>query len=428
MNDIADQLNPAESEDYLASLLLSISQRILRDEALDLVAPSDFWSAHHANLWVAAKKLRDADERVTRRSLLGLLDGGPAAVERILDRLPTAPAPNEFPAAVADVRRCGQLRRILAAAQRIQQRTLTAEDPSIALSQAHDELRKLDTSEHSKGKARDYRDLLAEFREAMQQRGDGFTVIPTPWPEVDDRIAGGLHGGRMYVVGARPGQGKSIVAHQVVEYAAELGHPAMVFSAEMGSLEVVGRMVANGAEIELSEISRRHLTDYSWGRFDEYHARATDYPIVIDDKPDLTLGYIRAECRAQKRRTGLSVVAVDYLQLIKPERNVPREQQVAEISRGLKQLSRELNAAVVVPAQLNRRADERTAPSLADLRESGAIEADADVVMLLARKLDDKGKPSPYLTVHIGKNRHGRIGDLDLTWRGHHSRLGDRRP
>lgn len=422
-----DQLNPAEAEDYLITLLPTASLRLLRDQALDSVNPGDFWSGHHAALWAAARKLRDSDQRITRRALLAALDTGTAAAERLLDRLNTTPSSSEFPAAVADVKRCGQLRRIVEAATRIQQRALAADDPSIALAQAHDELRKLDNIEHPRVKARTYRELLVEFEAAMKAQGGGYTIIPTPWPEVDERIAGGLHGGRMYVVGARPGQGKSIVAHQLAEYAAELGHPAMVFSAEMGSAEVTGRMVANGAEIELAEISRRDLSDHSWKKFHEYHAKAADYPIIVDDTPNLTLGYIRAECRAQKRRTGLAVVAVDYLQLLRPERNVPREQQVAEISRGLKQLSRELDAAVVVPAQLNRRADDRAAPSLADLRESGAIEADADVVMLLARKFDDKGKPTMYIGVHLAKNRHGRVGDLELTWRGHFSRLGDPR-
>lgn len=419
-----DQLNPAEAEDYLLALLPTASLRILRDQALDTIDPDDFWSGHHGALWAAARRLRDNDQRITRRALLTALDAGTAAAERILDRLTATPPANEFPAAVADVKRCGRLRRIVEAAARIQQRALTADDPTTALAQAHDELRKLDNAGHRTAKARTYRELLDEFDAAMRAAGDPYTIIPTPWDEIDERIAGGLHGGRMYVVGARPGQGKSIVAHQLAEHAASLGHPAMVFSAEMGAAEVTGRMVANGASIELSEISRRNLTDDSWRRFAEYRARAADYPIVVDDKPDLTLGYIRAECRAQQRRTGLAVVAVDYLQLLKPERNVPREQQVAEISRGLKQLSRELNAAVVVPAQLNRRADDRAAPSLADLRESGAIEADADVVMLLARRVGDDGKYTAYLDVHIAKNRHGRVGPLELTWRGHFSRLG----
>ncbi|HET6291721.1 MAG TPA: DnaB-like helicase C-terminal domain-containing protein, partial [Kribbella sp.] len=418
-------LHPAEAEDFLLALLPTTALSVLRDQALTDVEPHDFWSAHHGALWAAARKLRDADQRITRRSLLAADDvKSTAAAERILDGLAAISAPGEFSQAVADVKRCGRLRRLVQAAQRIQQRALAADDPSVALMQAHDELRKLDSIEHPHTKARDYRDLLIQFEAAMRAEGDQFVVIPTPWPEFNERVAGGLHGGRLYVVGARPGQGKSIVAHQLAEHAAALGRPAMVFSAEMGTLEVIGRMVANGATIELDEISRRDLSSHSWKQFDEYKERAINFPIVVDDKPDLTLGYIRAEARAQKRRGGLDVVAVDYLQLIKPERNVSREQQVAEISRGLKQLSRELDVAVIVPAQLNRRADERPNPSLADLRESGAIEADADVVMLLARRLHEKtGKPTHLLGVHIGKNRHGRVGDIELTWRGQYSRL-----
>lgn len=427
MNDVFEQLNPADAEAYLINLLTTITTRNLRDEALTQVTPDDFSSGYFGGIWEAALKLQADGEKITKRNLIKVAKS--TGVDQVLQRIgSTVPVPADFPHAVAEVKRCGQLRRLVEATQRIQQRAFIAEDPSQALAWAFDEIAKLDTSGTDTADTKDYGALLAEFNDALTADQAEYKTIPTPWTEVNERIAGGLHGGRVYIVGGRPGDGKSIVGHQLAEHAASLGHPALVFSVEMGKLEVTGRMVANGATVDMGEISRRVLSDHSWIKFQEYRERAEGYPLSINDKAELSVNYIKAECRTQQRRTGLDVVVVDYLQLLKPERNLSREQQVAGISRALKQLSRELDTAVVVPAQLNRRAVDRSAPSLADLRESGGIEADADVVMLLARQYhsdgDQAGKPNGKVTVDIAKNRHGRTGDLVLPFRGHFSRIG----
>jgi replicative DNA helicase len=140
------------------------------------------------------------------------------------------------------------------------------------------------------------------------------------------------------------------------------------------------------------------------------------------------MSHIRSECRARKRKSGLNVVVVDYLQLVKGDAKAPREQQIAGISRGLKQLSRELEVAVVVPTQLNRKSSEREKASMSDLRESGSIEQDADVVMMLARQYSDdgdmKGVPNGLVSVDIPKNRHGQEASFELPFRGHYSRIG----
>lgn len=424
MNDTMTDLNPEHEERYLAALLLTASLKDLRDEALAQIAPELFWNGLYGGLWTAALTLQTDGKPITRRNLATVADG--RGTEAALQTLATiVPRPLDFPQAIAEVRRCGQLRRLVETTERIRQRAFIAEEYSQALAWGYDELNKLagddDTTE-----TRAYGHLLGDFENAMRTR-ENYRIMPTPWAEINDRIAGGLHGGRLYIVGARPGEGKSIVGHNLAEYVAANGHPSLVFSVEMGDLEVTGLMVANGATIELGEIARRELTNRSWTSFAEYAERAVNYPLYVNDRADLTLAYVKAECRAQKRRTGLDVVVIDYLQLLKSDRNVTREQQVAHISRSLKQLSRELDAAVIVPAQLNRNAA-RDKPSLADLRESGSIEADADVVLLLARQFhtegDEKGKPNGRVTVDVAKNRHGRIGDFDLTFRGQYSRIG----
>jgi replicative DNA helicase len=411
-------------ERYLVSLLLAATASTLREEALSVIDPEDFGDARFGAVWAAARRLREGNRAISHRTLVAE-SGGPGDDQLLSQIAGEIPQPGQFPHALNSVRRAGKLRRLVEAGIRIQQRAIAAEDFSQAYGWAIDELNALQKVEDSSDTS-SYADLLDDFAIAMKSR-ENYSIIATPWGEVNEMIAGGLHGGRLYIVGARPGEGKSIVAHNLAEHSAAHGSPALVFSVEMGKLEVTGRMVASGAVIEQKEISRRELETHSWDRFHRYAEKARGYPLYINDRPDLSLGYIKAEARAQKRKTGLKVIAVDYLQLLKSDRSLPREQQVSHISRSLKELSRELDVAVVVPAQLNRNAVNRDKPSLADLRESGGIEADADVVMLLARQYHSdgpmKGSPIGTVMVDIAKNRHGRIGSVELDFRAHYSRI-----
>lgn len=432
---------PLEDERYLASLLLPLTARNLRDEALEMVAPEDFSSWIYRALWEGAIALREGSQRIDRASLLVSADNaagqvigrhGSGGTERSLkmaiDSLAgLVPRSVEFPAAVSSVTQAGKFRRLMEACDRIKQRASTSDDYTEAMSIAEDEFASL-SQRSVQAEAHHFGDLLSELETSLLEPQRHGVEIKTPWEEINDRLSGGLQGGRFYVVGARPGEGKSILAHQMAQFAAAKDHPALVFSIEMGELEVAGRMVADGATIDLGEINRHDLSSTSWTLFNAYKDSARDYPLYVVDRPTLTMNRVRALCQRQKRATGLSLVAVDYLQLITPNRSVSREQQVAEISRGMKVLSRELNVAVVVPAQLNRKSVDRDRPSLADLRESGGIEADADVVMLLSRQRftegEMRGSPNGMVTVDIAKNRQGRIGELDLPFRGHYSRIG----
>lgn len=428
---MTDQLNPAAEEDYLVGLLLSATRTGLRAEALERVPAGAFASGTHAMLWTAALRLLEQGDPITRRSLLAGCHPTVIA-ERILDRVGIGvPPAGQFPTAVAEVLRCSRLRAVIGVADRIRQRAEGAEDAEQALAWAAEELARIDhTTETPEVRRLD--SLLEEFERAMVEPDPRHWVVPTPWADLNTRIAGGLHPGRVYVIGARPGDGKSILTHQAASFAAEQGHPALVFSAEMGTLEVTGRVVASGAEVELAEIARRDLSQDSQRRVKHWAARHRQMPFFVVDKSDINVAYIRQVARAQKRRTGLAVLGVDYLQLVAPgDRGKSREQQVAEISRQLKVLARELECAVLLPAQLNRETARRGGkPTLADLRESGGIEADADVVLLLWRQVieDDnhplKGQPSLDLTVEIAKNRHGAVGGLELPWRAHYAKVG----
>lgn len=429
MTDPMIALNPAEEEAYLASLLTSSTARTLREDALGKVSPEYFWNGRYGGLWATAQKLYAADKPINHRSLVANADSPPASVDQMLWNLSqTVPEPSLYPDALAEVQRCGRMRRLYASLQRAMQRAASADEYSMALSAAFEELAKLDEATGSAQSQR-FDALLGQFEVAMKDHTQ-YRIIETPWPELNKHIAGGLHAGRFYVVGARPGQGKSIAAHNIAEHAAGNGFASLVFSVEMGALEVTGRMVANAASIEMGEISRRDLSEYSWHRFHQYRDTAQNHELFIDETPDLSIGYVRSEASSRKRKTGLDVVVVDYAQLVKGDAKAPREQQMAGISRALKQLSRELDVAVVVPAQLNRGSEQRPdkRPVLSDLRESGSFEQDADVVMMLARQFSDDGDmksvPNGLVSVELPKNRQGQVASFELPFRGHYSRIG----
>lgn len=244
---------------------------------------------------------------------------------------------------------------------------------------------------------------------------------PSPWPDLD-HMTRGWHPGRLYVVGARPGVGKSILGVDAALQVARDGKHVFMASAEMPEDELGTRMIANIGKISLSTLQGQK-SETDWGRISWATNALMGLPIAIDDNSQQSVASIRTQCRDLKRKGELGLIVVDYLQLLTPaDRKAPRQEQVADMSRSLKVLAREMEAPVIALAQLSRAQFQRTdkTPQLSDLRESGAIEADADVVLLLHR---DEPPNDFEMTVHIAKNRHGPKGQFPLLVHGHHSRL-----
>lgn len=276
----------------------------------------------------------------------------------------------------------------------------------------------IDSGNHG---TRSWAQMLDEFEEAHAPGAP--QGIPTPWWELDQLI-GGLFPGRMYVIGGAPGDGKSTGALNIALDAAANNHPTLVFSKEMPVVDVFGRLVARGAEVDLRTINRRGLDDLQRHRIREYARKAGPRPLWVNADPG-NLAAIKSIARGHHHRHGLEVLVVDYLQLVSAGDARTAEEEVARVSTGLKNLAMELGCAVVVPAQLNRaptaRADQR--PTKSDLRSSGKIEQDADVVVLLWHQKVD-GQPTGQVTFIVDKNRHGPKGDIDLRWHGGYGAIG----
>jgi replicative DNA helicase len=254
--------------------------------------------------------------------------------------------------------------------------------------------------------------------------------IPTGFRELDE-ITNGLQGGQMITVAGRPGSGKSTLALDFARASAvKNAKPTVIFSLEMGRTEIMMRLFSAEASVPLARIRSGHVDDQDWVKLAQRSGELAEAPLFIDDSPNLTMMEIRAKARRLSQRNDLQMVVIDYLQLMTSGKRVEsRQQEVSEFSRAVKLLAKELEVPVVVLSQLNRGSEQRTdkRPMLSDLRESGSIEQDSDLVILVHRD-DMYEKESPRAgeaDLIIAKHRNGRTGTVVASFQGHYSRFVD---
>lgn len=247
------------------------------------------------------------------------------------------------------------------------------------------------------------------------------TTISTGLPDLDDILAGGLVPGDVYVIAARPGLGKSLVGSNIALNVAKSGLGVLFCSLEMGAAQVTDRILANEAGVELSAIKRHRLNDLDWHLLKRAKDKFRGAPFQILDTPNLTIAAARRHGeRVSRRYGGLGLVVIDYAQLMTPtDPGKPREQQVAEICNGAKQL--DLGCPVVLISQTNRKDGERETPAMGDLRESGSLEAVASAVVIIRRPAEPERVGE--LDLHVVKNRHDREGVVTVSYSPHYSRV-----
>ncbi len=255
--------------------------------------------------------------------------------------------------------------------------------------------------------------------------------MPTGFAGLDTQLHG-LHPGHLVVIAGRPGLGKSTLALDIARACAVHRHrTALMFSLEMSESELHMRMLAAEARVPLNAMRGGTLTEEHWARINAHVAAVAEAPLYLDTSPELTVMAIRSKARRIRQRHGLALVVVDYLQLLSHGGRRPenRQQEVAEMSKSLKRLAGELEVPVVALSQLNRAAEQRAdkRPQLADLRESGAIEQDADVVILVHREdaHDPKSSRAGEADLIIAKQRNGPLGTVTVAFQGHFSRFTD---
>jgi replicative DNA helicase len=256
---------------------------------------------------------------------------------------------------------------------------------------------------------------------------DGYTGIPLPWPSMTDLTMGLWPATATYFV-ARPGVGKTQVATLIARDAWRSGKRVLIVSPEMSKSEIVMRLLSAEAKIKLTDMRSGRMSDDDWTRLARRMSEISEAPLYIDDSPNLTMMEIRAKARRLKQKSDLKLIVIDYLQLMTSGKKVEsRQQEVSEFSRQLKLLAKELEVPVVAMSQLNRGPEQRTdkKPMLSDLRESGAIEQDADMVILLHRpdafeRDDPRGGEADLI---LAKHRNGPTKTVTVAHQLHLSRF-----
>ncbi|MFF2050887.1 replicative DNA helicase [Leifsonia sp. NPDC058194] len=269
--------------------------------------------------------------------------------------------------------------------------------------------------------------------EAASHKDGSMTGVPTGFSELDE-LTNGLHPGQMVIVAARPALGKSTLALDFAR-AAAIKHdmPTIFFSLEMGRSEIAMRLLSAEATVPLQSMRKGKVDSKDWTTIASTRGRINDAPLYIDDSPNMTLVEIRAKCRRLKQRVGLKMVVIDYLQLMTSGKRVEsRQQEVSEFSRALKLLAKELQVPVIALSQLNRGPEQRAdkLPALSDLRESGSIEQDADMVILLHRESAyEKDNPrAGEADLIVAKHRNGPTKTVTVAFQGMYSRFTDMAP
>jgi replicative DNA helicase len=264
--------------------------------------------------------------------------------------------------------------------------------------------------------------------ESAQKRGGDMVGVPTGFIELDE-LTHGFHPGQLIIVAARPAVGKSTIALDFARHAAvKADKPTIFFSLEMGRAEIAMRLLSAESSIMLQSMRKGTIGDNEWARLAQVRGQINDAPLFIDDSPNLTLVEIRAKCRRLAQRVGLKMVVIDYIQLMTSGKKVEsRQQEVSEFSRALKLLAKELQVPVIALSQLNRQAEQTKdkKPEISHLRESGSLEQDADVVILLHREgIGEKEHPrAGEADIILAKQRSGPTGTVTVAFQGQYSRF-----
>jgi replicative DNA helicase len=439
-DDVARKIPPQSieaEESVLGGILLD---NAALDRAIELMQPDDFYREAHRKIFRAMLDLSERHEPVDLVTLSDALRsknelqevGGAAYLAELTERVPTAANVAHYARIVKDK---AILRALILASSEIAMRGYEAPpDVESFLDEAEHQIFALAERKTRPSFFR-VRDVVVESMKAVEQlyeRQQLVTGVPTGFTDLDKKTAG-LQPGDLIIIAGRPSMGKTAFALNIAQHAAlEAGTGVAVFSLEMSKEQLVFRMLCSEARVDQSKVRAGYAANKDYPRLALAADRLPEAPIYIDDTPALGILELRAKSRRLKRdrEANLGLVIVDYLQLMKGLSSDSREQEISSISRSLKALAKEIGVPVIALSQLNRQVESRTEkkPVMADLRESGAIEQDADVIMFLYRDwvYNQKTADERSAEVIIGKQRNGPTGTVALTFFSEFTRFENR--
>lgn len=430
IKNIPNDLDAEKS--VIGSMFLS---KYALDKACDILTRDHFYADVNAKIFSVLKDMAEkkipidimtVTSELKDRDFLSQV-GGVEKLTEILEFVPTAANVDHYIKRVQDKY---VLRKIIDVATNI---TTNAYDSSLEVDSILDdaEMKMLGIGKNRRtGEFKTIQDVLFKAQENLEtlakNKGD-VTGVPTGWVDID-KITTGLHANEFIIIAARPAMGKTAFAlNLATNVAINTDKTVALFNMEMGAEQLASRMLSSLGQIEGTKLSTGNLLNEDWKRINEAISQLSDAKMYMDDTPGITIGEIRSKCRRlANSEEGLGLVIIDYLQLISSSVNYGsnRQQEVSDISRALKMMAMELNVPVIALAQLSRAVDSREdkRPVMSDLRESGSIEQDADIVAFLYRddyyhkesKIDDNNSISEFI---IRKHRKGPTGTIELLFK-----------
>ncbi len=431
---------PPHNEDAERSVLgaVLLDNQVL-DELSGQLAPEDYYREGHRHVFRAMLELHQRGEPIDVLTLADYLEaedrleaaGGPSYLTRLSGAVPSAANVNHY---AEIVQRKSSLRQFIAAAgDLINECYGDVNDFEAFMDGAEQRLFAITQL----GQKRDYavmRDVVKEAFteiEALYQKDEQITGVPSGFIDLDDMTAG-WQPSDLIVVAARPGMGKTSFTLNMAAHAAiQRNIPSAFFSLEMSNVQLAIRMLCSEARINQSNLRKGSMTEQEWARLIKAAGTLSEAPIYLDDTPGLPIMEFRSKARRLKAEHDIEIIFVDYLQLMTGTQHSrssgSREQEISEISRNLKGVAKELEIPIIALAQLNRGVEQRSdkRPKISDLRESGAIEQDADLISFIYREemYDEDTEAQGLAEIIIGKHRNGSTGKINLRFFGPYTRF-----
>ena len=420
----------------LGSMLTDVDAVV---DAIEILKPEDFYREDNKNIYEAMLNLYGKAEPIdvitvkSELTSMGKFEvvGGLEYLATLPDKVPTTTNAIKY---IHIVEEKSILRKLIKTANDlISLGYAHNEDIDVIIEQAEKKIFDIMQGKNQKGYTA-LKDILVESFaeiEKLYNQKEAITGIPTGFADLDYKTAG-LHKSDLILIAARPAMGKSAFALNIATNAAiNAKVPVIIFNLEMSKSQLVNRMLCSEAMVDSNKIRTGKMDEEDWVKLATALGPLSEAPIYIDDTPGITVSEIRAKCRKLKLEKDIGLVVIDYLQLIQGsgKKNASREQEISEISRSLKILATELDIPVVALSQLSRAAEQRAdhRPMLSDLRESGAIEQDADIVMFLYR--DDYYNPDTekknIAEIILAKHRAGSTGTIELLWLGNYTKFAN---
>ena len=430
--------NDVEAEQAVIGSMLTDRDAVI--SAIEVLKEEDFYREDNKTIYEAILNLYNRSEPIDIITLkaeltsMGMFDkiGGLEYIVGLPEKVPTTANVEKY---ISIVKEKSELRRLIKAANEIiEQGYDPTENIDDIMNSAEKKIFNImqDKDQKSYSPIKDVLiDAFTELEQLYNQK-QHITGVPTGFIDLDYKTAG-LHNSDLILIAARPAMGKSAFALNIATNAAlKAKVPAVLFSLEMSKEQMVNRILCSEAMVDSNKVRTGKIDDDDWIKLADTMGDLSEAPIYIDDTPGISINEIRAKCRKLKLEKNIGLVVIDYLQLVQgssKRAQGSREKEISEISRSLKILAKEINVPVIALSQLSRAPEQRPdhRPMLSDLRESGAIEQDADIVMFLYRDdyYNEDSEDKGLAEVIVAKHRAGSTGTVKLVWLGNYTKFAN---